>query len=99
GALPPADHDGARGARRGARRADHEGARLRGARPARRAPTRLGRRVMTEPALAPRPEAPDVGGGPLAGVRVIELGMLLAGPFTGRLLGDMGAEIVKIEPP
>ena len=29
----------------------------------------------------------------------IELGMLLAGPFTGRLLGDMGAEIIKVEPP
>src|SRR5213593_3790227 len=39
------------------------------------------------------------GPGPLAGVRVIELGMLLAGPFAGRLLGDMGAEIIKIEPP
>jgi formyl-CoA transferase len=39
------------------------------------------------------------GPGPLAGVRIIELGMLLAGPFTGRLLGDMGAEIIKIEPP
>src|SRR5215471_14274016 len=39
------------------------------------------------------------GPGPLAGIRVIELGMLLAGPFTGRLLGDMGAEIIKIEPP
>lgn len=39
------------------------------------------------------------GAGPLAGVRVIELGMLLAGPFTGRLLGDMGAEIIKVEPP
>jgi formyl-CoA transferase len=37
--------------------------------------------------------------GPLAGVRVIELGMLLAGPFTGRLLGDLGAEIIKIEDP
>src|SRR5207248_10192919 len=37
--------------------------------------------------------------GPLTGVRVIELGMLLAGPFAGRLLGDMGAEIIKIEPP
>jgi formyl-CoA transferase len=32
-------------------------------------------------------------------VRVVELGMLLAGPFAGRLLGDMGAEIIKIEPP
>ena len=43
---------------------------------------------------------PDVDGpGPLAGVRVLELGMLLAGPFTGRLLGDMGAEIIKVEPP
>jgi len=37
--------------------------------------------------------------GPLAGVRVIELGTLLAGPFTGRLLGDLGAEIIKIEDP
>jgi formyl-CoA transferase len=37
--------------------------------------------------------------GPLTGVRVVELGMLLAGPFTGRLLGDMGAEIVKVEAP
>ena len=39
------------------------------------------------------------GPGPLAGLRVLELGMLLAGPFTGRLLGDMGAEIIKVEPP
>jgi formyl-CoA transferase len=39
------------------------------------------------------------GPGPLAGLRVVELGMLLAGPFTGRLLGDMGAEIIKVEPP
>jgi crotonobetainyl-CoA:carnitine CoA-transferase CaiB-like acyl-CoA transferase len=30
---------------------------------------------------------------------VLELGMLLAGPFTGRLLGDMGAEVIKVEPP
>ena len=39
------------------------------------------------------------GGGPLAGLRVIELGSLLAGPFTGRLLGDLGAEILKVEAP
>jgi formyl-CoA transferase len=39
------------------------------------------------------------GPGPLAGVRVVDLGMLFAGPFTGRLLGDMGAEIIKVEPP
>jgi formyl-CoA transferase len=39
------------------------------------------------------------GPGPLAGVRLIELGMLLAGPFAGRLLGDMGADVIKVEPP
>jgi formyl-CoA transferase len=47
---------------------------------------------VSEPAAA-------TGPGPLAGVRVIELGQLLAGPFTGRLLGDMGADVIKVEPP
>lgn len=37
--------------------------------------------------------------GPLTGVRVIELGMLLAGPYAARLLGDMGAEVIKVEAP
>ncbi|MCK6370474.1 MAG: CoA transferase [Gammaproteobacteria bacterium] len=37
--------------------------------------------------------------GPLVGVRVIEMGTLLAGPFCGQLLGDFGAEIIKVEPP
>lgn len=36
---------------------------------------------------------------PLEDIRVIELGTLLAGPFSGRLLGDFGAEIIKVEPP
>jgi formyl-CoA transferase len=51
-----------------------------------------------EPQLAPD-RAGETGPGALAGVRIIELGQLLAGPFTGRLLGDMGAEIIKIEAP
>lgn len=55
---------------------------------------------MTETATVSGANAEAANGaGPLEGVRVIELGMLLAGPFTGRLLGDMGAEILKIEPP
>ena len=36
---------------------------------------------------------------PLAGLRVIEIGQLLAGPFTGTILGYFGAEVIKVEPP
>ncbi|MFA5026585.1 MAG: CaiB/BaiF CoA-transferase family protein [Candidatus Methylomirabilota bacterium] len=36
---------------------------------------------------------------PLAGVKVVELGQLIAGPFAGKTLADFGAEVVKIEPP
>lgn len=37
--------------------------------------------------------------GPLAGIRVIECGVLLAGPFCARLLADFGAEVIKVEAP
>jgi len=50
-------------------------------------------------ARAPEDGRGPAAGGPLAGVRVLELGSLLAGPFVGRLLGDFGAEVIKAEPP
>ncbi|MFZ3125920.1 MAG: CoA transferase [Acidovorax sp.] len=37
--------------------------------------------------------------GPLSGLRIIEVGHMLAGPYCGMLLADMGAEVIKIEPP
>ena len=37
--------------------------------------------------------------GPLAGLKVLELGQLIAGPFAARTLGDFGADVIKVEPP
>ena len=37
--------------------------------------------------------------GPLAGLKVVELGQLIAGPFAAKTLADFGADVVKIEPP
>lgn len=37
--------------------------------------------------------------GPLVGLKVLELGSLIAGPFCGRMFADFGAEVIKVEPP
>ena len=41
----------------------------------------------------------SIQSGPLAGVRVLEMGSLIAGPYAGALLAQFGAEVIKIEPP
>jgi len=43
--------------------------------------------------------AKETGARPLDGIRVLEMGQLLAGPFAGCVLGYFGAEVIKIEPP
>ncbi|MFB9838153.1 CaiB/BaiF CoA transferase family protein [Actinoallomurus acaciae] len=45
------------------------------------------------------PTDPSVSPGPLADLRVVEMAQLIAGPFCGQLLGDFGAEVIKLEAP
>ena len=42
---------------------------------------------------------PDLHPGALQGLRVVEMGQLIAGPFAGKTLGDFGADVIKIEAP
>lgn len=45
------------------------------------------------------PNPASLSAGPLAGLKVLELGQLIAGPFAGKTLADFGAEVIKVEPP
>jgi formyl-CoA transferase len=47
----------------------------------------------------PAPFAPTAAPGPLANLKVVELGQLIAGPFAAKTLADFGADVIKIEPP
>src|SRR6185369_10005709 len=68
---------------------------------------RAARRVFTigaciterRPRMTTSNPSPPSAARALEGVRVIEMGQLIAGPFAGRMLGDFGAEVIKIEPP
>ena len=52
---------------------------------------------MSDTALLP--PSPSASPAALAGLKVLELGQLIAGPFAARTLADFGAEVIKIEAP
>ena len=53
--------------------------------------------IADDPTGDPEPQA--LADGPLQGLRVIEFGQLIGGPYAGMLLADFGADVIKVEPP
>ncbi|MCL2658878.1 MAG: CoA transferase, partial [Betaproteobacteria bacterium] len=53
--------------------------------------------MSTPTPIPPAPAAPPAP--PLAGLKVLEMGQLIAGPFAAKTRADLCAEVIKIEPP